>query len=699
MSRTDILVSLAWAALFFLPGGGAISQETGKAAEPPSLSPPMASLLSALEENGFAYGPPVEKAFLAAARMEFENLLKKEGIHPSKALRAWLEKHQDLARSLYICLDPQDPRIAANLDRLISDLGPEVCDEYAQLVFAVSVARREIGVGPVDLGPTARISNLFRKKRRRPSRRKQTLSPEENARAIQALKAFLKDKGWSPLEAYRNKDAAFAFLASKGILPGRNPVADLKRLQAWLQEIFLEEGKVPRRRDPFPSMAEYIRHLLEIQKVKVAPFAARRGRKVTWPMFPLKSPWPLLMPLAQPIPLREQNYVWEKFLGGFGPKDRLHLYGPYVHGGKFEERLVPSPWHYQSYPALIRIGGVCGTMSSIAKFAYVSLGVPALKCAQPGHSCLFRFARDGEGNYFARILQGVSTPYRTTTIWLMGDARTYRAKNPGKIQSVGFEYYAGQALAVNQGGLKNYVTSKALVNLFLDLPGPERKTLGPRILGEARRLCPFNVEPWYLLNTLGGYDLEKALGLVRRLRALVPLAPPAPRRSRRSRKALEAARRTYLDAVCLALLEKAAAGRNSFEPARWKEILAGIRKEEALNRYRAELSKEEFLCRLHVDGTEKTLEAVKQTFASLTGRPPQRKRSRKRAVARFLAQVGALCLARPKGGTLSFLQTLLSSLPPGLAFKVPGEKDLPRAAKDLQEGRFRPKKTPLYVGL
>jgi len=222
MSAGKFLLFSAIPAFFSLHFGTALPRETGNPREA-GLSPPMAVLLEALQEARFVYGPPVEKAFLPAARREFANLLEKRGISPSGAFRAWLGKHPDLARSLYICLDPPDPRIASNLDRLLSELGPKVCDEYANLVFGVAVARRGIGVGPVDLGPRARIRDLLQGKRKRRPRKKKAPSPETGARAVRLLKAFLAEKKWTPLEAYRKKEETLAFLASKGLLPGGNP--------------------------------------------------------------------------------------------------------------------------------------------------------------------------------------------------------------------------------------------------------------------------------------------------------------------------------------------------------------------------------------------------------------------------------------------------------------------------------------------
>ena len=681
------------------------------------LPPPMEKLLDALQKNDFILGPPVEKTFLEAARRRFLDLLEREGRPPSPALRAWLGKHPDLARDLYLLFEPPDTRIAANLEELLAELGPQTCDEYANLVFGVSVGRREIGVGAVDLGPRGRIGEILPGKGKKPVRKKKGLPPQIRTRALQALSAFLKEKKWTPLEGYKKKDLTSAFLESRGLLPGGSPAAKQKFLQALLQEIFLREGKVPRRRDPFPSMAAYIRRLLEIQRVKVAPFTTgRRKKTITWPMFPLEAPWPLLMPLSQPIPLREQEYVWEKFQGKFGPKDRLHTYGPYVHGGRFEEKLVPSSWNYHSYPALIRIGGVCGTMSSIAKFAYVSLGVPALKCGQPGHSCLFRFAAAGKDRFFARLLQSVSSPYRTTTSWLLGECRTYRARKGRRGPAVHFEYYAGLALAMDREGTGNYIFSRALVNLFTALPAPEKKNIGPKILEEACRLCPFDVEPWYLLNSLSGFDLEKALALSSRLRSLaLPGAParggsggPKGRTSRRKGKTrpagrpagiLQGAKKAYVDTVCLALLDKATAGKKTYSPEQWERILAGVRREKALNRYALDLSKLDFLCRIHVEGKEKALRALGKAFSALVSGGPRGKRARKRAVTRFIGEVESLRLALPPAESISLLESFLTSLPPRAAFNAPRKTDLPKVARDIEKGRFKPRQSLLFKGI
>ncbi len=689
-----------------------------------NMGPVQVKLLNILQQNDFQYNLSVDSVYMQSAERVFRQLLADKHIHLSPAFWRWLNIHKDLKRALYMVVYPPDTRIAVNIDKLINNLGPRISDKYAQLIFACAVARRQIGVGAVDLGSRGRISDVLAKKsgNKRPGKNAQLIE-ETRKKAVAILQKYMQQHHKTALELWKGKKDTLTFLAQQGLINGGDTPANQKKLQGWLTEVFIKQGKVPAKRDPYPNIADFIRHLIKIEHIPVKPFVKKR-HTVTWPMFPLNAPWPVLMPLAQTVPLREANYIWDKFQGKYGD-DRLHTYGPYVHGGRFEEKLVPGKWNYHAYPALIKIGGVCGTMSSIAKFALDALGVPCMKCGQPGHSCLFKFNRDKTGYYFASLAQAVHSPYETHTPWLLADATTYRAGKNG--MSVAYEYYSGMALAVNGNNLDNYLKSRVLVNLYKSLPTTSKKTTGVQILKLACKLSPYNVEPWYFLNEQYGFEPEKAMELVTQLRKELPVTTITNknrhrrsagnrgstirnrRRGKRRGKAdisvtntsnlkdidysivYQKARKQYVDAVCYALLAKVSFKNVNYSKQQWQQLDDMLKKEQARNSYGTEIAQQEFICKLHLQGPDKCSSSLQQAFNAIISS----RRVSKGTVTKFVQQLTAYCKAMPAKQTVTLLRKLNDNIPDKYLFNLPTEKKRDRYIQQIKNGTFKIKYSQL----
>ena len=248
----------------------------------------------------------------------------------------WVRSDAEVYSAVFGSVSPADKRILLNLHQLYSELDSKFIGKYKHLVLGAAVARRRNGVGPFKgfhkftsmLEKSLRAEGDFHKNIR--PGKKSTYSPEqlEKARikrqkiAAQAL-AYINKQGLTAREAYDDKmhRAAIADIAraNKG---GKNP--DVNKI---LEETLILMKKRPAERDPFPPVSEFFKYLAAHYETPAAQL--KLPPKAKWPLFEIdKTPWPLLMPLSKTWPLREADYIWEKYQGQHGGKS-YHTYGPY----------------------------------------------------------------------------------------------------------------------------------------------------------------------------------------------------------------------------------------------------------------------------------------------------------------------------------------------------------------------------------
>jgi hypothetical protein len=230
-----------------------------------------------------------------------------------------------------------------------------------------------------------------------------------------------------------------------------------------------------------------------------------------WPLFPIKSaPWPLLMPLVHKVPLKESSYIWEAYQGEHG-EDRFHTYGPYRDDATaMPDMLLPSHWFWDAFPDRIVHGGECIPISKGTVDLYSSLGKPAMASAQPGHSNLISFQKDGE-TWKAEIEQDFAGGAHVTFAqWYFDDDERNDLNFRGLYGWAGAEYQLGLALGMNLG-VDTYMDVRMASNIYQALPESEHKSVGRTLLLNALEENPFDPDPWYRLFQVSDCDQKFAL--------------------------------------------------------------------------------------------------------------------------------------------------------------------------------------------
>ncbi|HTV41263.1 MAG TPA: hypothetical protein VMF08_11850 [Candidatus Sulfotelmatobacter sp.] len=387
--------------------------------------------------------------------------------------------------AIFAAIYPPDATILENYARLRSELGHDFVDRYRALVVGVAVADR--GGWLIDSTPAPP----------RPGR-----AEVQEVPLVKAIADFMAKNSVSALSLYTDsgqQSLLIQTLSSGGFDSQQvKSVRNRDHLFSLLERAMIQLGQRPATRQPNPTTADWLRHLASIyEATPTSTPQYQKGKFMSWPLFPIAdAPWPLLMPLARPVPLDEANYIWEKFQGMHG-RDRYHTYGPYLETEAVRLRsLQPSPWHWDAWPDRIVHGGICPAMAGIAVDTHSALGEPSVGAGQPGHANLISFY-GADGLWYAVVEQAFSGgPDVTTATWRFRDSE----KTPARLfgGSAGAEYHLGLAQAMN-AGLKTYIDTRIAVNLFHILPDPERKTLGTKLLVNAAQQNPFNPELWYLL--------------------------------------------------------------------------------------------------------------------------------------------------------------------------------------------------------
>ena len=401
--------------------------------------------------------------------------------------------------ALFGSVFPPDPSILQNYAQLRAQLGPDFTARYRSFVIAVALAKRVKGVEAEaeiksighDYQPGFWVDESL-----------QVPGSEADKEFVRKLAAFMKQSQIAAYDLYQNPGLQAqlkTYLAGQAV--GSDRIAQVRKSVGFgeqLKNALILLGQRPAAREAKPATVAWMRHLAAHNAAKPTSTPAQDGRPMTWPLFPLDTaPWPLLMPLAHPIPLSEANYVWEAFQGEHGP-DRYHTYGPYRGDDDVvPDSLRPSQWFWDAWPDRIIHGGMCVPISKGTVDLYSALGKPAMWAGQPGHANLISFQYVG-GAWTAEIEQAFAGgPDVTTAQWYfdeIGAGIRYR----DLYYWVGAEHQLGLALSMNVG-LKSYMDTRLAANIFRLMPEADRPKIGVNLLRTTLAANPFNPELWYLL--------------------------------------------------------------------------------------------------------------------------------------------------------------------------------------------------------
>jgi TPR repeat protein len=414
---------------------------------------------------------------------------------------------------------PPDPSILQNYAIIRSRLDTDSLRRYRSLAVAFAVAKRIKGVENSD-DPNGDFGRDYQPEFwTDETLHKPDSDPEKEF--IRNTADFMRDTRISAIDLYQNagdQNRLIAYLRAHGIAD--DWIARVKPSSVdfgWpLMNAMVLLGQRPAARAPKPDAIAWMRYLISQQQAAPSSTPAVNGKPMRWPLFRVDAaPWPLLMPLAHPVPLSEAEYIWRKFQGDYGD-DRWHDYGPYRDdAGAMPYMLQPSKWFWDAWPDRIVWGGECVPISKGTVDLYSAMGKPAMWAGQPGHANLIAFD-DTSGKWTAQMEQAFAGgPDVTFCQWYFNEDPGTEARHRDLFDWAGAEYPFGLAPAMN-AGLPSYMDTRIAVNIFRALPAQKKQTVGVKLLTHEAQGEPFNPEIWYLLGEqLGGgedgYELTRSL--------------------------------------------------------------------------------------------------------------------------------------------------------------------------------------------
>jgi TPR repeat protein len=443
--------------------------------------------------------PEVRRAYLDWAEKRVISALSQGQGSVSPDLLSAVDKDASLRDAIFGSVFPPDPSILQNYAELKLELGEPLFTKYRSLAIAIAVARRVKGVETngtgKDFGRDYQPDFWQDEALRHPN--------AEEAVFVRKLADFMDDSRISASELYNDaglQQRLRTYLVSHGIRA--DWAANCKTdpdFGEWLKCAMVMLGQRPGNREPKPSTVDWLKHLIENQESTPNSVPTVDGKTLSWPLFPLdNAPWPLLMPLAHPVPISEAKYVWEAFQGQHGP-DTYHTYGPYKEDKYLlPAELNPSKWFWDAWPDRIIHGGECVPISKGTVDMYSSLGKPAMWAGQPGHANLISF-QFVDGAWTAEVEQAFAGgPDVTFAQWYFDESPRSQIRFRDLYYWGGAEYQLGLAVAMNLG-LDSYMDTRIAANIFRAMPDSQKPTLGAALLRDALKRNPYNPEIWYRL--------------------------------------------------------------------------------------------------------------------------------------------------------------------------------------------------------
>ncbi len=463
--------------------------------------------------------PEVRTAYLNWATNVVMGELTRQGQSVPADCLAEVWANPVLSDALFRSVYPPDPSILQNYTRLRTALGPDFMARYRSLVIAVAVAKRINGVEisqagnlsawvgrPVEDEGGDRDADGDYQPGFWTDESLQSVGTQEDKDFIAGITGFMKNNHVAALELYQNQadqTQLADYLKQRGIKP--DLIAEIKpsvQFGERLKNAMVLLGQRPAHRDSKPDTVAWLRYLVSIFESTPGSTPLVDGKPMPWPIFPIdRAPWPLLMPLARPVPLTEAKYVWETFQGEHG-SDRYHTYGPYRgDADAMTYELQPSPWFWDAWPDQIVHGGECVPISKSTVDLYSCLAKPAVWAGQPGHANLIVFQLD-QGVWSANVEQAFAGgPDATFAQWYFDDKHGTELRFRDLYNWAGAEYHLGLALGMDRG-LSSYLDTRMAADIFRVLPDDEKPTVGRKLLESTLAANPFNPDIWYQLAQL-----------------------------------------------------------------------------------------------------------------------------------------------------------------------------------------------------
>lgn len=512
-------------------------------------------LLHTCESGNYAFTPELRTAFFNTARKAaLEQLAATGGSLPPDFL-AWVDGDHDMATGVYAAIaEPSD--VLLWLYSLRLDLGKAKFEQYRQLALAAALVSAKEGLkaditarDPLKLvipGDPRKPVNTKAKDRLLdvndhiinflnehtieavipvgkieppelkyddrgiaiPAPEKKTpQATQKLTRTLYAADVLASQKLQQTFNAYMQERGQEVYIDcgdrvvhwnSKDAVKGdqRKKIEAAYRL---FRDAYEAKGLLPAGRDPFPSPAERCAYLIRNFEYTFPP-ELRAKRK--WPRYPLTAPWPVLTMLAadrQPLREREERWI------AFRDRGEIHKYGEYI-GAIAQQftmqsarRLKPYPFSYTTVQMMLKDGGVCGTMGSIAARGSISLGVPSCQATQPGHCAMVFFRFDPKtkiyackGGQYAGVGDEKTGPF---TPWPFEERfRRMNRKSGHEIEYHNRKpmvYHQALAWGVNYGPSSFHDATIAHA-VFLLLPKEQQKSDGLKLLASGLDLNPYH---------------------------------------------------------------------------------------------------------------------------------------------------------------------------------------------------------------
>lgn len=503
-------ISLATAAFVFgqpVTAGTAIDSATAPKDINESLYATMEPLL---QKDDGQLTPELRTTYLDwATNIVLAQLRQHHQTVPEDCL-AEVQADSDLRTAMYCSVFPPDPSILQNYAYLRAELGTAFVEKYRSLVIAFAVVRRvqnaetteDLEVVPAGLSKDSTLKPI---------------KTEEERSFISGIADFMKANQVSASDLYQDQalqEQLATFLGKRNADPSL--IAEIKQSVPFgerLKNAMVLLGQRPAARESPPDTVTWLRYLASIYEATPSSTPVLKGEPMSWPLFPIaQAQWPLLMPLARPVPLGEARYIWERFQDANSP-DRFHTYGPFRSAAKaMPYELEPSRWFWSAWPDQIYHGGECIPISEATVELYCSLGKPAGYAGQPGHANLISY-EFVHGSWRAKIEQAFAGgPDVTYAKWYFNDKRGANLRFRQLYNWAGAEYPLGLALGMNDG-LQSYMDTRMVANIFNALPPEEQRTIGKRMLQHCLEANPYNPDIWYRLAQLMP-DAVQGMGLV-----------------------------------------------------------------------------------------------------------------------------------------------------------------------------------------
>jgi hypothetical protein len=577
---------------------------------------------------------------------------------------------------------------------LINAVGDKAT-KYDQLVIAFAIGRRMFGMGSYDMGREGKYHQRYYDLA---SASKGWASPadlfiagkppinvySENPASVdldvyEAVEKYLDSKKMTAKDAWVAQKQTVAALASKVVTEGN--------LHSMLREYMTRKGEVRRKRDAFPPPADFFLYLVDKYET-VNKMRDVNGKSVQWDGVPLDcTPWMAMLPLSETRPIRECEYVWDMYLGKhpemsaeFGGS-RVVRYGHYRMDKDDKPPALyamdPMPeWNNESYPSCLHVGGVCGTMSLLARDSQIAMGSPSPPAGQPGHGNLMTFHYNA-GGCTITVDQSVDTVKVTTGPLYMRDTTTKRG-------GAG-EYHYGIAASLNLPE-ERWLNGRLAMSIYkMMMEENEQSPLQENMIMQILKTNPFYTDAWYLLFDKRGENLPAAIATIDDIHKLIPEGSRTanlwqkPKSNARLGKAdgnfkdrLNDQAKEYTDVLIAALIEMSMdQPLPDYNKMQWNKTLDWMKKEAAKNRY-PEPEQGRQIALAKVQGSKPIVQSVDNGYKEVLRFYKSNSKNKKQPKVtpeQLTLEINAAVMVLPKDESVPWLKKIIEECPPDLQWK------------------------------